>query len=276
MLPHGKLQRGIAGCLLLLYIGCCSLVAFALYAGMNWPEASGEKRYSRGSLTVDASHADDGYIMARGEGASGKLKLRVSRGEETYTYDINNLGEFETFPLQMGSGGYTVSLFKNLKGNKYSKEGTVEFSADMPDENAAFLYPNQYVNYTPDCPAVALSMQICEGLTTDREKFEAVRGYIKANFLYDYVKATTVPAGSMPDIDGCLETHMGICQDLTALAACMLRVQGIPAKLVIGYADRSYHAWNNVLIDGEYVMLDVTADLKGISGNVVYTVERCY
>ena len=69
---------------------------------------------------------------------------------------------------------------------------------------------------------------------------------------------------------------MGICQDLTALAACMLRVQGIPAKLVIGYADRSYHAWNNVLIDGEYVMLDVTADLKGISGNVVYTVERCY
>jgi len=60
------------------------------------------------------------------------------------------------------------------------------------------------------------------------------------------------------------------------MVACMMRVQGIPCKLVIGYADRSYHAWNSVLLDGEFITLDVTADLKGISGDVVYTVERSY
>jgi len=276
MHPHGKLQRAAAACLLLLWIGCISLAAFALVADLHWPCVSGEKQYSKGSLQVDAGNASRGYIMVRGASCSSRLKMRISRGEETLTYDLNNLGEFETFPLQLGSGGYTVSLFKNIKGNKYSKEGSVQFSVEMPDENACYLYPNQYVSYTQDSPAVALSMQICEGLETDREKFEAIRDYIESNFLYDFVKAATVPAGSMPDIDGCMERRMGICQDLTALTACMLRVQGIPAKLVIGYADRSYHAWNSVLLDGEFITLDVTADLKGISGDVVYTVERSY
>lgn len=275
MAPHGKLRRGIAACLLLC-ISCLSLSAFALYIAGRWPEASGEKRYEKGSLTVDASHATDGYIMARATAGNKRLKLRVSHGDETYTYDLNNQGEFETFPLTMGNGGYTISLFKNVQGNKYTKEGSAEFSVEMADENAAFLYPNQYVNYTQESSAVALSMKICEGLNSDQEKLDAIRDYIKSNFLYDFVKAATVSEGAMPDIEACLQNHMGICQDLTALAACMLRVQGIPTKFVIGYADRGYHAWNSVLVDGEYQLLDVTADMKGIKSDVVYTVERFY
>lgn len=273
---HANRRRRAAACMLLFYICCMSLAAFALYSGLHWPVAGGEKQYSKGNLQVDASNAGLGYIMVRGKAGSSRLKMRISRGEEVLTYDLNNLGEFETFPLQLGSGGYTVSLFKNIQGNKYSKEGSVQFSVDMADENGCYLYPNQYVNYTEDSPAVALSMQICEGLSGDREKLEAIRKYIKEHFLYDFVKAATVPAGALPDIDGCMEKRMGICQDLTALAACLLRVQGIPAKLVIGYADRNYHAWNSALIDGEYISFDITADLKGISGDVVYTVERCY
>lgn len=65
-------------------------------------------------------------------------------------------------------------------------------------------------------------------MTDDREIFETIRGYIKANYMYDYVKAATVAGGTLPDIDGCYEKKMGICQDLAALAACMLRVQGVP------------------------------------------------
>lgn len=275
MAPHGKLRRLIAACLLLC-ISCLSLTAFALYVAGRWPEASGEKRYEKGGLTVDLSHADEGYIMARAAVGDKRLKLRISMDEQSCTYDLNNQGEFETFPLTMGNGGYTVSLFKNIQGNKYTKEGAVQFSVEMPDENAAFLYPNQYVNYTQESSAVALSMEICAGLESDQEKLEAVRDYIKSHFLYDFVKAATVSEGAMPDIEACVQSRMGICQDLTALAACMLRVQGIPTKFVIGYADRSYHAWNSVLVDGEYVLMDVTAEMKGIGTDVTYTMERCY
>ena len=57
---------------------------------------------------------------------------------------------------------------------------------------------------------------------------------------------------------------MGICQDLAALAACMLRVQGVPTKLMVGYAGKMYHAWNSVVIDGEEVLYDPTLELSAI------------
>lgn len=275
MVPLRKMRRKSCACMALFCL-CCCVAAVAVLSGGRWPVASGDKVLQKGSLTVDASHVEEGYIMAKGKASSSKLKLRIALGETICTYDLNGSGEYETFPLQLGSGSYKCSLYKNIKGNKYSTEGSVSFKVKLEDENIAFLYPNQYVNYGPENPAVQLSAQICEGLESDEEKFAAIRDYVKQNFLYDFVKATTVPAGSMPDIETCINTRMGICQDLTAMVACMMRVQGIPCKMVIGYADRSYHAWNSALVNGEWQMLDVTAELKGISSGVTYTVERCY
>ncbi len=120
-----------------------------------------------------------------------------------------------------------------------------------------------------------MSEEICEGLETDEEKYEAILAYIKANYVYDYARAASNPGFYLGDVDGCFETKTGLCQDLSALAACMLRVQGIPTQLVIGYADRQYHAWNRVLIDDEYRRLDITAEVTGV-GAQVYTPERHY
>ena len=120
------------------------------------------------------------------------------------------------------------------------------------------------------------SEELCANLTTDEEKLEAVRDFMTRGFVYDYVRALTGPGSYLGDVDGCFETRMGLCQDLAAVAACMLRVQGVPTQLVIGYADNNYHAWNNVCIDGEYRRLDVTAVLSGFSKDVVYTAERYY
>lgn len=249
---------------------------YALLAGVIWPEASGDKRYSDGSLTVDASHTADGYIMVKGPETKSKLKVRVARGDVVFTYDLNGSGEYEVLPLQLGSGSYSCSLYKNVKGNKYSTAGKVSLKAELGDENAAFLCPNQYVNYTADTAAVQLSEEICAGLDSDRAKVDAVRDYISRNFMYDFVKAMTVAPGTLPDIDHCIATRMGICQDLAALTACMLRVQGIPTQMVVGYADNNYHAWNSVLVDGEFELLDMTVEVKAISRNVTYTVERYY
>ncbi len=153
--------------------------------------------------------------------------------------------------------------------------GAVTLSVSLKNENAAFLAPNQWVNYTEGSSALALSDQICEGLGSDKEKYEAVRAYIKKNFVYDYIKALNISNGTMPDIEGCLSSHSGICQDLAALAACMLRVQGIPAKFVIGYIGKQYHAWVVVLLDGQEILFDPTADIGGV-GRGSYSVERIY
>lgn len=269
---RGK-RRIVAACLAALLLTGMT-AAFALLAAV-WPQ-TGERILQKGSLTVDASHAEEGYILARASVGSKKLKLRVTHGDETYTYDLNGEGEYEVFPLQLGSGSYAVSLYKNVKSNRYSKEGEVSLKVSLNREDAAFLCPSQYVNYTPDSPAVQASAELCENLTTDEEKLSAIREFMTRGFAYDYVRALTGPGSYLGDVDGCFETRLGLCQDFAAVAACMLRVQGIPTQLVIGYADENYHAWNNVLIDGEYRRLDITAVLSGFSSNVVYTAERYY
>ena len=43
-----------------------------------------------------------------------------------------------------------------------------------------------------------------------------------------------------------LAQKKGICFDYAALMAGMLRSQGVPCKLVVGYAGKAYHAWINV------------------------------
>lgn len=276
MFAFRRARRAAGACLLLFCLSCVWLGALAMYGRIVWPEASGEETRRKNDLVLDISHMSDGYIMAKSVPTSKKLKLRIARGETIFTYDLNGTGEYEVFPLQLGSGSYTCSLYKNIKSNKYSKEAEVNFSAELSCEEAAFLCPNQYVNYTQDSPAVAKAQEICAGLETDAEKMEAVREFMVKGFAYDYVRALTTPSSYLGDVDGCFESRMGLCQDLAAIAACMLRSQGIPTQLVIGYADDIYHAWNHVLIDGEYQLLDVTAALNGIPGDAVYTMERYY
>ena len=76
-------------------------------------------------------------------------------------------------------------------------------------------------------------------------------------------------------MDDVLSKGRGICFDYAALLACMLRTQGVPVKLVIGYADQSYHAWNNVLVDGQWYRVDTTAEANGMKV-AKYTEERVY
>ena len=262
--------------LLLAVLASAVFLFTVLVSALVWPEESGQKLLKGGKLSVDAGNASLGYIRVMGSKTKKRLKLRISFGKETLTYDLNSNGTFEVFPLQNGSGSYGITLYEQVSGKKYSQAGKVNEKAKMQDEQAAFLCPSQYVDYSADTPAVALSMEICDGLTSEKEKYDAVCSYITKNFGYDYIKAVTVTGGTLPDINECLDKKMGICQDLSAVTVCMLRVQGIHARLVIGYADNAYHAWVTATVDGEEAFFDPTAALRAIKNVKNYTVERIY
>ena len=199
-------------------------------------------------------------------GTCGRLMCCLKYEQDAYEDAIKRMPKNDSFVLTPDGTG-NVSEVNVLKE-------TVNVKLDDP--YAPFLCPNQYVNYTPDTEAVQTSYELCAGMTDPQEIFETIQAYIKANYLYDYVKAETVKSGTLPDIDGCYESKMGICQDLAALAACMLRVQGIPTRLMIGYAGKMYHAWNTVIINGEEVLYDPTLELSAIDSGLTYTVERYY
>ena len=79
----------------------------------------------------------------------------------------------------------------------------------------------------------------------------------------------------LPDIENCFDAKAGVCQDLSAIMVCMLRVQGIPAKLMIGYADSYYHAWIVAVVNGKETFFDPTHAIGCINAKK-YAVERFY
>ena len=254
----------------------CAFTAFGL--AILLPEASGTETLEKGGAVVDVSHSDQGYIMV--SRASGKAqKLRLSVGKASLNYDLSGTGEYEVFPLQLGNGKYKVEIFEQVSGKKYSPVASVSFSAKLEEPWMPFLYPNQYISYNADTKAVAKSMEICANATTDAEKVEAVYEYMINNMQYNYAFAAEVGRGMhkgyIPTVDATLEEDMGVCFDFSALIACMLRAQGIPTQLTIGYADKTYHAWNTVLVDGEWKLYDATMVIcQGQVKN--YTAERNY
>lgn len=273
----GSHRRGGRRCRLLgIWLAVFAVFALAAGEGLVWPVASGDRVATKGGTEVDYSHAADGYIMIRQQAGTKRYKLRIEKDGETYTYDLNSEGEWEVFPLQLGTGSYAIKVFKQASGNKYSSASSQKIQVDaFNQENACFLCPSQYVNYTQDSSAVALAQQLCADLTGEREKVQAVRDWVKTNIHYDYVQALTVENGYLPDLEQVLTKKMGICFDYASLTAAMLRSQGIPVKLVIGYADNAYHAWNEVYLEGQWVRLDITAQASNMNIKS-YTTERFY
>ena len=277
MVKFRALRTGFLWCALALAVLlAAATTALASSADAVWPESSGTNVQSGGKLVVDASHMDQGYVMCRVASPSKHgLKMRVVYGDTQLMYSLNQEAEYEVIPLQLGSGRYEFALYENVKGSKYSAEGKVSLSVQLSDEDAAYLVTNQYVDYDLYTAAVQKSDELCQGMSAAQDRFNIITRFMTSEFAYDFVRAKTISPGQLPEIDYCYENRMGICQDLSAVMVCMLRVQGVPCKLVIGYADKYYHAWTSTVIDGQEVFFDPTAAINALSAKK-YTVERIY
>ena len=243
------------------------------------------KLETHGSLTIDHSHASDGYIIVKAPKSSRALKIAISfDGTAKIHYNLNTDGDVEILPLQYGSGKYTVSLYHQISGSKYQKDGEISFTVKMKDKLGYTLYPNQWVNYTAETAAVQYADELCAGLTDEYEITMAVYKFMKKNFSYDWFKARDVKAGTLkdilPDIDGSWETRTGICQDMAAIMCAMLRSQGIHARLVVGTCGGTPHAWVTVYCYGDdgklkSLSLDPTYCCK-VTAKAGYKAERYY
>ena len=191
-------------------------------------------------------------------------------------YDLPSDGTPIVIPLQLGDGDYEIALYENVKGSKYSSGGKLVISATLSDPDSPYRYPNQYVDYSLMTAAVQKSLELGEGISDAQAMYSTIQDFMTSEFAYDFVRAKTIKAATLPDIDGCYEKKTGICQDLSAVMACMLRVQGIPCRLMIGYADKNYHAWTVTVINGEEIFFDPTAAICEGMNVRQYTIERYY
>lgn len=213
------------------------------------PEATGQTVYGNDIISIDASNISQGYFMVSYKGNNSKVRLRMAAPDETtYTFAIENTGQYDTFPFPAGNGSYTVTLLENLDGDEYIISFVQDLSVSIDNEFLPFLYPNQYVNFSSDSNAVKKASTLLGGVKTDLEAVAAIYEYVIANIEYDDDKATNVSFGYAPNVDETLETKKGICFDYASLMTAMLRSQNIPTKLGVGYAGEVYHAWISTYI----------------------------
>lgn len=208
--------------------------------------ATGDLQKKNTSAVIDYSHVKDGYVMVQYTAqTTNRLKVQVKGPSTTYTYNLT-AGKWEVFPLSDGNGKYTVAVYKNVSGTRYASVLSLTQEVTLSDEFGPFLYSNQYVDYAAAPETVAKAEELLKDVEKPLERVAAIYQFVVKNLAYDKTKAATVKSGYLPVLDDVLKEKKGICFDYAALMAGMLRSQGIPCKLVVGYAGSAYHAWISV------------------------------
>ena len=196
-------------------------------------------------VMLDLSAVSDGVVAVSAQ-SDKRLKFQVVKGEEAYNYNLASDGTPSIFPLQCGDGEYRFRVMENVVDKKYAELFSRTVDVKLSDPFAPFLRPSDYVNFNADSACVKKAAELAKTAGTPLGLVAAVYGFVCQTVRYDEELARTVKSGYLPVPDRTMLSGKGICFDYAALAASMLRSQGIPTRMVFGYVapDQLYHAWN--------------------------------
>ncbi len=225
---------------------------------------------------IDITKADKGIVTVKYSGDLSKgIKIVVKKdGGDQYPYTLKS-NDVSIVPLQMGTGKYTVTLFEGIGGNKYKPLQSEAVSVNQIDEKAMYTSSSIIVDFVASKDAIPYY----KNLTSSKEgnvKIDTIYDDVVKNYSYDYDKAKNMPKEYIPVIDNMYKVKKGICYDYAAIFAGSLRSQGIPTKLIMGYAPEitEYHAWCEVLIDGKWVTVDTTYDSQMNKNKAKFTFAK--
>ena len=204
-----------------------------------------DKASGNGSAMLDLSMVSQGVVGVKAS-SSKRLKFGITVNGNNYYYNIRNDGTPSIFPLTSGSTTYKFRVMENVTGTKYREMYSTSSSVQLENQFVPFLRNSDYVPYSADSACVKKAAELAANASDAVGVVAKVYEYVTSNISYDHNKAKTVQSGYMSNPDSTLKSGTGICFDYAALAAAMLRSQGIPTKMVFGYVGPSgaYHAWN--------------------------------
>lgn len=221
---------------------------------------------------------ENGTVRVSYESPAGAaVKLMVEKDGTRFFYDMDTDAE-SLLPLQSGAGTYRVAILEQKEGNRYRVAQSRKILCSAESFQGTFLSPIDIIDWQPGDPVEAKAFELTEGLETDREKIQAVYTYIINTFDYDYDKINRIADTYVPDPNTMLEEKSGICYDYASTFAAMLRINGIPARLVKGYKNGLdvYHAWNEVY-DSEtdtWTTVDTTFDAYYLDKGLDYVFAK--
>ncbi|WP_340015871.1 transglutaminase-like domain-containing protein [Paenibacillus sp. FSL K6-1318] len=227
---------------------------------------------------LDTSNMGEGIIRVQYDVKSlVRTKVQITKGQEKYTYNLIPGKISEVFPLQMGNGEYTITLLEQTSGKLYQIIEQGKVNLKLSNSNRVYLNSIQNVDWATTKQAAAKARELTKGKKTDTDKVRAIYNYVISTVNYDNQLAANLPSdGYLPEMDVTMASRKAICYGYSSLFAGMVRSVGIPAKLNMGtstYVD-TYHAWNEIYLDGKWVTIDTTVDASWKKSKTKYTMIK--
>lgn len=238
---------------------------------LKLPEASGVNVQTMNGYSIDYSNTSKGYVMVQNT-TGVKTYLWIIKDGVTYQYLMRNTGGFETYPLSMGNGSYTIRILQIASDGLGYDKNTLDITVGLESEVIPFLHASTLVDYNYGSNAVNLAYELTARASSDAEKVNIIYNYVLTHIRYNYDRANSITTGALknyvPSPDGTLSSGQGICSDYASLMACMCRAVGIPTKMIYGHVNNgAYHAWNQIYYDGSWHFFDACIASTGGSGS---------
>ena len=132
------------------------------------------------------------------------------------------------------------------------EEGVVHWNDTVCSFQLAYLDTQEELDYVDQQAQAIVDSLDLEG-EDDYTKIKLIYEYICTHFVYDH-SLTKYSA-----YDG-LTTGSMVCQGYALLTYRAMWDAGIPCRIVTGRSENQNHAWNIVLLDGQWYYLDTTWD----------------
>lgn len=160
------------------------------------PEAPGKKTLGTSPLVLDISDTDQGYLTAVSDSTDQMMNVQLTAEDGVvYSYFISP-GESAVIPFSSGSSTYQVSCYQQISDSQYAALYADTLEIKLANEFLPFLYPNQYVNFTPDSEASKLALSMVSEDTSDIDALQTIYNYVVSHVTYDYDLADTVASGT--------------------------------------------------------------------------------
>ncbi len=197
-----------------------------------------------------------------------KTKVLVIKGNTQYQYELKKGNNVVRIPLTEGNGTYKVMLCKNIKGTQYAVLDQKTVTLKLTPTIKAFRPTHIIISFKASNAVIKKAKALTKKSKTKEAKIKAIWSYIYKTYKYDYTKQKTLSSLKsqyIPNINTTYRSRKGICYDISAVFASMLRSNGIETKLVTGYCKKvsGYHAWNKVYNSEtkKWYIIDCTYDL---------------
>lgn len=218
--------------------------------------------------SISTDRIDKGIVGVSFSDNSGKAYkvLVVKDGDPSakVSYPLFPNGQTDYFPLTRGNGDYTVALLVGAGNGKYAFLEKKTVTLNLQDESVIYLNSIQNIEWTPEDDAIKYALNLAKDQSSAKAAFEMFYKYMTETVMYDFQKASSVKGDYVPSISKTFVDSKGICYDYSSMFAAFMRSKGVPTRLVKGYTpnvgENIYHAWNEVLIEGKWMVVDTTLD----------------